>query len=463
MPTLLVALLCWLSAAFAMPPDAFATLSRQVEEARFSSERSDIIQLAASTNTFTCDQARALIAGMSFSSDQLAALEVLAPRLEDPQNKHLILGAFKFSSDKDEATAILSRASGSKPAATSPPPGEGRAGAPSCAGDAALPPLEVRFSSTWSDADMAALTGALREARFSKDKLDVLRLALQGRVNGFSAPQVRAVLDAFGFSSDMVEAIRMMDDHLLGLTSADVVSIVTEFSFSKDQLAALDVLKDTITDADHKFVILDAFTFSSDKSAARAMLEGVRPRSFLFGTVHSAEAVFVIDVSGSMEASFRTNQGRSWTRLDFVRCELSKVLTEQLPPTAKFNVVLFSEGVTAWRGGLATATPENVADALSFVAEFRPRGGTNLYGGLQRGFGDHPDAVYLLTDGAPTAGEVQDPRRIAESARQWSGEAVPVYSIAFLTGSHQADDKPASRQLMQDIAAATGGIYRGVE
>jgi hypothetical protein len=214
----------------------------------------------------------------------------------------------------------------------------------------------------------------------------------------------------------MVSAVQAMDSHLLGMTAADVKSI----------------------------------------------LDGMRPRSFLFGTVNSQSAVFVVDVSGSMSAKFRTNQGITLSRLDFVRCELAKVPTAQLGPQARFNLVLFADGVQVWQSGLQPATPGNVGQAMAFLQGARASGATNLHGGLQAGFQGGPDAVYLLTDGTPTAGAVRDAGGISAAARQWSGGRVPVHGIAFLTGSHGGDDKGASKALMRSVAAETGGIYRAV-
>jgi hypothetical protein len=465
---LFLSLLLFVHMAVAMPASSFDALVAQVDDASFSSEKIDTIRSAAQTNTFSAAQAARLIGEISMSGDQMDALGVLAPKIEDPGNAAPILAVFSFSSDKEEAAALLAKA---RPAA--PAGGAARAAAPArggaptlpaaCGADPKLPALEVRFSSTWSAAQMDGLIASLEGVSFSSERVRVLGSALARRPEGFSAPQVTRILKTFGFNKDMVAAVQAMDAHLLGMTAADVKGVLAQLDFAKDRLAVLGVLRDTITDAEHKFVILDAFDMSGDKAKARAILDGIRPRSFLFGTVNSQSAVFVMDVSGSMQASFRTNQGRTLTRLDFVRCELAKVLTSQLGPQARFNLVLFADGVQVWQSGLQPASPGNVGNALAFLQGARAMGKTNVHGGLEAGFQGGPDAVYLLTDGTPTAGAVRDAAGIADAAKQWSGGRTPVHGIAFLTGSHGGDDKPASKAMMREVAAATGGVYRAVE
>ena len=51
--------------------------------------------------------------------------------------------------------------------------------------------------------------------------------------------------------------------------------------------------------------------------------------------------------------------------------------------------------------------------AVEFARRQTPRGSTNLYGGLMQAFEDPAvDTIYLLSDGAPSAGEVIDPDQI---------------------------------------------------
>lgn len=95
--------------AFSMPASDFQSLENQVESASFSSEKFSVIRLAAQRSTFTADQIKKLLSDISFASDQIEALEILAPRLEDPSRSFIILDSFTFQSTKSEAQEILTR------------------------------------------------------------------------------------------------------------------------------------------------------------------------------------------------------------------------------------------------------------------------------------------------------------------------------------------------------------------
>ncbi len=170
-----------------------------------------------------------------------------------------------------------------------------------------------------------------------------LKSALKSSNFGFDANQTVAVLSQFSMSSDMVDAIKLLDPLILGMTCSDVVKILKQFSFSNDKLAVLPLLKDTILDGQLKHTILNEFSFSSDKEKAAEILKSVKaaipPRSPLFGTVRALNAVFVLDISGSMDTSFKTSGGETLTRLKCSIRELKNVITEQLARMLSFSLV----------------------------------------------------------------------------------------------------------------------------
>lgn len=365
--------------ALAMPSGSFQTLRDQVESESFSKDQLAAISTAARSNTFTTAQVVGLLEELSFSKDQLSALRALAPRMEGRVDTETIVDVFSFSSDQDKARAILSsatpaaapapraaptpRAAPSRPAppraAAAATPATSTAGA-HCPDRADLPALTVQYAGTWRSADVDALVKRLEDTGFSSDRLDVLRSALDGAPRGLGASQVKRILATFGFNSDMATAVELMDDHILGLTAAEMKGVLGEFGFAKDRLQALTALRDTMTDPEHAHVLLDAFDMSSDKAKARAILDDIRPRSHLFGTVGAGSAVFVVDASGSMGAKVRTNQGTSLTRLEFVQCQLARVLDDQLAPSAQFGIVVFADGSRQLGDGLLSATPGNL-------------------------------------------------------------------------------------------------------
>lgn len=504
------------STAFAMPGSSYDSLVRQVDGESFADDQLTVLRTAASTNTFSPSQAAGLLDEFSFSSDQLGALRVMAPRLE-PGDTSVILRAFTFSSDQEEAQGILASARPvaqpaprvvTQPAPVPQPAQRGRRGgfnlnvggvginvntggqtapvpassrgvinkapaaqpapqattiatnAMSCPLDASLPALALNWSSTWTDAQMSSLLSELRGESFSDRRMDILRRNIESRPEALSGAQVVQILGTFDFSDDLETVAHVVDENLLGMTVTEVAGILDAYTFSDGKLAALRVLKDTITDVEHKAQLLDSFTFSSDKTEAARILEDVTPRSFLFGTVHSQRAVFVVDTSGSMEATFRTNQGKSMSRLDFVRCELNTVLTQQLGPTSQFSIVTFSDDANPWRRELVGTGGSAIPEAQTYVAGARPRGATNIEAALRSAQAMNPDVIYFLTDGAPTAGSMRKAADLTTLAQQ-GGDTI--HAIAFLTGDHRADNKGASRELMRSMAEATGGVYRAIE
>jgi len=263
----------------------------------------------------------------------------------------------------------------------------------------------------------------------------------------------------------MVKIIQIMEEHILGLTSKEVVSILAKIPFHSERLTVLKSLKDLITDAENKFVIIASYDFSSDKEKARKILESVKPRSFIYGQVKAKRVIFVIDTSGSMEAVFTTNTGQRYNRLEFVGQELNKVLSTQLTSDMKFNIILFSSGVSPWKPGLQPVNADSIKLAQAFAAKMRPGGGTNIYGSLEKAFADKEvKAIYFLTDGRPTEGKKQDMNGIIKDVKQWNmGRNIPIHATAFLMGNHSSDNKAKSRELMQKLAEVTKGVYRAIE
>jgi Ca-activated chloride channel family protein len=112
---------------------------------------------------------------------------------------------------------------------------------------------------------------------------------------------------------------------------------------------------------------------------------------------------FVVDTSGSMAGE----------KLEQAKAALRYCLNS-LAAGDRFTVVRFSTEAEAFRGGMVTASRQNVRDALAFVDGFRARGGTAIEEALSvalRSVGDarreagRPSMVAFITDGRPTIGE----------------------------------------------------------
>ncbi len=88
---------------------AFEALLLRVRAAPFSSDKGAAVQDAARWHWFTAEQIARIVGELAFSSDRTQAIEILAPRLVDPQNGAVILDRLTFSSERDGARATLSR------------------------------------------------------------------------------------------------------------------------------------------------------------------------------------------------------------------------------------------------------------------------------------------------------------------------------------------------------------------
>jgi len=434
--------------AHAMESQAFSSLLKQIDAAGLTDSKITLIKTAQSTATFTCAQAGKLLEQIPSSSDRLSVLTLLKTSIEDAQNKQVLLGYFTFDSDKKQAESILSDVKSA-----------------SARGSTVMPPLQVNQVGAWAAADLSNLLKSIEKENFNDGKLKVLKEAVERSASGFTSDQLRQILVKYSMSSDMVSALRILDSRALGMTSQEVRAVLDTFNFTDDRLTVLAAIKGTITDPENKFGILESFSISSDKEKARKILESVVGRSPLYGSVCCQEVLFVVDTSGSMDARFTTNQGESLTRLQFVARELQNVLKNQQTPSSRFNIIAFSSGVRPWKPAMVTASAANVEEALKYVSSLKADGGTNIYGSLEQAYADkEADAVYFLTDGVPSEGKVQDVKAILQQVTAWNASrAMPIYSIAFLMGTFNGDNKPQSRALMSDLATITKGVYRALE
>ncbi len=175
--------------------------------------------------------------------------------------------------------------------------------------------------------------------------------------------------------------------------------------------------------------------------------------------VESDRVLFVLDFSGSMAEPANVKQrgvgtagdgtATNATKAELVVSEL-KQLVLSLPDGALVNMVVFGDEVRVWRKeGQRPALVQLDDDARddllgNFLDNLRPSGATNLYGALDVAleFGDRGlydkyyaagfDTLYVISDGAPTAGEVTDKDEIRRRVRERNGlRKITVHCITF--------------------------------
>jgi Ca-activated chloride channel homolog len=168
----------------------------------------------------------------------------------------------------------------------------------------------------------------------------------------------------------------------------------------------------------------------------------VTPGIDLAPTTGGADYVFVLDVSGSMEGKLAT-----------LASAVEKSLGE-LDPADRFRIITFSARARELTGGFVAATPEAVAEWSDRVKQLGTEGGTNVYAGLELGFGaveaDRATSILLVTDGVTNEGIV-DPKEFHKLLK-----AHDVRVFGFLMGNN------ANWPLMRLITETSGGFYAAV-
>ncbi|GJM20090.1 MAG: hypothetical protein DHS20C15_00050 [Planctomycetota bacterium] len=139
----------------------------------------------------------------------------------------------------------------------------------------------------------------------------------------------------------------------------------------------------------------------------------------------STRFLIITDLSGSMNTidhgGYRNTSASGLSKLQVTKDELNG-LVRSLPSDVLFNLITFSDEVSSWVRQLAPADDRHRIRAQETVANWTASGGTNLFAALKTALdlaeaewrGDRaaqdrsPDTVYVLTDGAPHGGVIDD-------------------------------------------------------
>lgn len=204
----------------------------------------------------------------------------------------------------------------------------------------------------------------------------------------------------------------------------------------------------------------------------------------------SRSIMFVIDVSGSMEAlvtekeRFLAGKYPSFSRIDIVKTELIRTI-DHLEPFVNFNILAFATKVDPWKKKLVPANVLNKSAAKDWAGRLIAIGGasksdlaqvgmvgsanlelgkTNTYGALMAALnvtggprtGDldytiDVDTIFFLSDGRPTVGDFVDPDDILREVKAANDlRKVVIHTIAI--GEFQKD-------FMRRIAEENGGVF----
>lgn len=171
--------------------------------------------------------------------------------------------------------------------------------------------------------------------------------------------------------------------------------------------------------------------------------------------IHARRVAFVLDTSRSMGASGAVS------RLEAAKRELAATI-EKLPEDTLFTVVAFNSEVTHWQDRLRTASPGNKALAAAFVRAQKPNGKTATYDAIHAALAVDPnlEAIYFLSDGAPSDGSIVAPQTVLSTIRQENRtRRLKIHTLGAFGGQQAA----GLEDFMRQLAEQNGGQFRRLD
>jgi Mg-chelatase subunit ChlD len=180
-----------------------------------------------------------------------------------------------------------------------------------------------------------------------------------------------------------------------------------------------------------------------------------------------------------MDEEGRDGKKTQSVRLDFAKRELHRAM-DAIAPNAQFNLVTFNgdDKADAWSKDLVPATEKNRERFKKYVDGLEAVGGTNLWSGLESAlkikslvYGNRYtvtiDELFVLSDGAPTVGDVQDPieiLRIVQECNKFANVRINTFFISSATPPEGRQAEPrmsiTPQELMRRMAEQNGGKFR---
>jgi Ca-activated chloride channel family protein len=159
--------------------------------------------------------------------------------------------------------------------------------------------------------------------------------------------------------------------------------------------------------------------------------------------------VFVLDKSGSM-GGLKIEQAKT-----AFNSMIGTLLSQDL-----FNIVAFDNEISILWDEPHSASANNIGEAQDWVQSISSGGSTNFHGAALTGLatftpGDNVKAMLILSDGLPTAGEIQDTPGILSAISEANTLDVSISTVAFGSDSDE--------NLMANIAAQNDGYFVFIE
>jgi hypothetical protein len=306
---------------------------------------------------------------------------------------------------------------------------------------------------------------------------------------------VRACIGALGRTSwraDM-ELVRFLDDFRTADVVPALIGVLERFAANPGDVKTGKLSGLLLTQAHELLVATTGAVYRADQPAEwRAFWEaekakisvaqkrapdakkgpGTSAGGFCGIPVTGTRVVFVLDLSGSMQWPMDEDDGsgnkKRSVRLDFAKRELKRAC-DALPANAQFNLVSFNGNPKSksWKDELVPASDKNREAFKKYVDDLRADGGTNVWAGMESAlkikslvygsrYDTNVDELFVVSDGAPTVGEVLDPLeilRLVQESNRWAGVRINAIFISSAT-------PPEGRQAMPDLSIPPAELMR---
>ncbi len=193
-----------------------------------------------------------------------------------------------------------------------------------------------------------------------------------------------------------------------------------------------------------------AATTPAVASLAVARIPWPDPLPEFFGVpVYAQRVVFIIDRSGSMRSSVD-----GVTRLKEAVTQLEKSV-DALDRYSYFNIFAYNTDVLPFMSELVQAEDVNKRAARNFAYRLLPDKKTASYDALYSGLraDSNLEAIYFLSDGAPTTGRIVDMPTIVNSITAENAlQRTSIYTLGI-------DARGAHEEFLQDLARRNYGKF----
>jgi hypothetical protein len=183
---------------------------------------------------------------------------------------------------------------------------------------------------------------------------------------------------------------------------------------------------------------------------AASELAGEGRNGYYYGLPLRAERlVFVLDISGSMQG----------VRIMAAKRELVKAI-QGLPESVSFGVVVFSQTTNRWQHKLVQADKKMKRAAVEFVERQTPQSNTASYDALEAGLAYDTEAIFFLSDGAPTSGQIVAPADIIQAITKTNKtRRISIYTIGIAPGFSGSP----TDAFLKGLSEQNRGKYRRVD